>query len=311
MQRKSLALDLSCSPLQSAQPTVPFYTETPGGMPLRFSMLEIIREYALERLQASDEAEGLRRRHAAYYAHLVEDPLRMGPTQDARDEAIAREALALAQRIRDHGGKGNALALLGAVAEARGDLTRATSLLEESLFSCRQAGDTAAIVRALMSLGHIAAASGDDARARACFEEALAYTRALGITWGVAAGLTSLGHLARKQGDYHRARVLYQESLTLHRRLGNKVYAAWCLEGLAAAASAEGQVEYAAYLCAAASALREAVGAPLPPSEQDHYDRTVAAVHAALGDELFKIAWAAGRKLSLEEAITYALADEA
>jgi len=67
------------------------YTEAPGGMPLRFSMLEIIREYALEHLQASDEAEALRRRHAAYYAHLVEDPLRMGPTQDARDEELARE----------------------------------------------------------------------------------------------------------------------------------------------------------------------------------------------------------------------------
>src|SRR5262249_3870536 len=38
----------------------------------RFTMLETIREYALERLEAQGEAEALRKRHAAYYLALVE-----------------------------------------------------------------------------------------------------------------------------------------------------------------------------------------------------------------------------------------------
>ena len=42
------------------------------GMP-RFSMLETIREYGMERLHASDEADAIRERHAAYYLRLAEE----------------------------------------------------------------------------------------------------------------------------------------------------------------------------------------------------------------------------------------------
>jgi predicted ATPase/DNA-binding CsgD family transcriptional regulator len=45
--------------------------ETPGGEP-RFVLLEMIHEYARERLEASGEAERLRRRHADYFVELAE-----------------------------------------------------------------------------------------------------------------------------------------------------------------------------------------------------------------------------------------------
>ena len=37
----------------------------------RVGMLETIREYALERLEAEDDPDGARRRHAEYYAAVV------------------------------------------------------------------------------------------------------------------------------------------------------------------------------------------------------------------------------------------------
>jgi len=46
--------------------------EIPAEGRERFGMLEIIREYALERLRAAGEEEQCRRRHAAYYAQLAE-----------------------------------------------------------------------------------------------------------------------------------------------------------------------------------------------------------------------------------------------
>ena len=45
--------------------------EVPGGEP-RFVLLEMIHEYARERLEASGEAEKMRRRHAVYFVELAE-----------------------------------------------------------------------------------------------------------------------------------------------------------------------------------------------------------------------------------------------
>ena len=45
--------------------------EQPDGEP-RFTMLETIRAYALERLEASGEAEEIRRRHAEHFLAVAE-----------------------------------------------------------------------------------------------------------------------------------------------------------------------------------------------------------------------------------------------
>jgi hypothetical protein len=82
------------------------------------------------------------------------------------------------------------------------------------------------------------------------------------------------------------------------------------LEGFAHVAGAEGDAERAARLFGAAEALREALGAPLPPVERAHYDRSVAATRAALGEEAFAAAWAEGRALSLEQAIAAPATEE-
>jgi predicted ATPase/class 3 adenylate cyclase/Tfp pilus assembly protein PilF len=62
----------------------------------RFGMLHVIREYALERLQASDEgkeAEALRRAHAAYFLALAEraEPQLAGPEQGTWLARLERE----------------------------------------------------------------------------------------------------------------------------------------------------------------------------------------------------------------------------
>jgi hypothetical protein len=72
-------------------------------------------------------------------------------------------------------------------------------------------------------------------------------------------------------------------------------------------AAAQGQPARAAALCEAAAAARTTIGAPLPPAQRASYDATVAAAQAALGEDAFAAAWAAGQALPLEQASATAL----
>ena len=367
----------------------------------RFSMLETIRDYALERLHASGEAETLSRRHLTHYLRLAVEAARIGPEQDERDarlaresanlraalewararqetglglqllvacariwhyrgmarelversedllaldatagaraasatvrvhalygiaafalaqgqyervEQLARESLALAERVGDRRGMGNALRLLGEVAQASADLPEAIRLFERGLAYCREADDTGGVDMALISLGHLARAQGDYARATRMVEEALARARAINLTWGVANILTGLALLARDQGDYRRALELYRESLGIHRTFGNQTYLAWDFEGMAAAICALGDPARATQLCAVAEGFRQTMQTPRPPAEQEGYDHTLDAARDALGQEAFEQAWATGATLTPEAAVTLALSSSA
>jgi len=70
---------------------------------------------------------------------------------------------------------------------------------------------------------------------------------------------------------------------------------------------AQGQPVRAARLLAAAAELRIAIGMPLVPADRVEHDRTTGAMRAALGDVAFDQAWIAGRQMTLEQAVSYAL----
>jgi hypothetical protein len=79
------------------------------------------------------------------------------------------------------------------------------------------------------------------------------------------------------------------------------------LERLAAVSLALGQPEHAARIAAAAEGIREAIGAPLPPSERPEHDADLTAARAQLGDATFASVWAGGHTMTWEKAVEYAL----
>ena len=119
--------------------------------------------------------------------------------------------------------------------------------------------------------------------------------------------LVTLGQVELAAGDAGRARVLLGESAALFKAIGNPLYVPWCLEGLAGVAAARGEWGRAARLCGARDALSERLGFPLPPAHPAGYAATLAAVRAALGDDDFAAACAAGAGLSPERALAEAL----
>ena len=82
---------------------------------------------------------------------------------------------------------------------------------------------------------------------------------------------------------------------------------AFLLEEAATFAAAEGFAEKAAELFGAAEALREKIGEPVPHSVQADYEETLTSARAPLGEEAFAVAWELGRRMSVEEAIQFAV----
>ena len=77
------------------------------------------------------------------------------------------------------------------------------------------------------------------------------------------------------RADYKRATGTSKESLSLYLSSGNKIGPPFSLEALGLVAAALGDAKRAARLWGAASAWREAINEPLPPTYQRDYAASV------------------------------------
>jgi non-specific serine/threonine protein kinase len=268
----------------------------------RFGMLESIREYALERLGASEgeEAEEIHRRHAAFYLALAEEaePKLAGPEQLAWLKRGNRHEIA--SRLR----------ALGNVTLRQRDYGRTEALYKEGLALARELGYKNGIAALLNSLGEMARFQGDYKRAAALYEESLTLFRELGGRVQIAMMLHNLGYVVLRQGDGRQAAALFEESLALYQALKRKHGVTECLIGMAGVAAAGGQpatARRAARLFGAAEELLEATGGGLAAADQAEHDRYVALTREQLDESAFGAAWAEGRAMTMEQAVAYAL----
>jgi non-specific serine/threonine protein kinase len=100
---------------------------------------------------------------------------------------------------------------------------------------------------------------------------------------------------------------LLGESLILSQELGDHTIVPLNLESLATLAADQGELERAARLWGAAEALRTALGAPVPLNRRERYGEAIASLRSRVGDAAFDAAWSAGRAMSGDAAIRYAL----
>ena len=104
-----------------------------------------------------------------------------------------------------------------------------------------------------------------------------------------------------------QAHALYEEALRIERDAGDRKGVVLSLKRFGGLAVKEQQFERAARLLGAASALVELIGATLAPVDQAGIDNAISTLRTELGEAAYAQAWHAGRALSLDEAITYAL----
>ncbi len=260
------------------------------GEETRYSMLETIREYALEQLEASSEAEKIRQRHANFCLALVgeEESEHQGPESAVWLRQLETEHDNLRAALRwalESGHLEMGLRLSGALWRfwyQRGHFTEGRRWLAAFLSQAQEGEEdgaqtdrlrgtenyktrdfkreTWARTKALIGAGTLAWGQGDLQAARSCFEESLALCRDLGDKQGSANALSSLGAVASGLGDYATSRSLREESLFLRRELGDKGGIACSLSNLGEVARCQGDYAAARVLYEESLAIRREMG---------------------------------------------------
>jgi predicted ATPase len=205
----------------------------------RFVMLETIREYATEKLQASSEAPATKRAHAAYCLVLAEEE----PTDESSaKESLERLALehdnfrAALEWLTESGDAEWGLRLGAALFpfwETREYLTEGRDRLGKLLKLAGAAAPTKVRGRAAFAAGVLAREQGDYGAMASLVGESLDIARQLRDQRGVAVALNALAVLAQDRGDLPAAHSLFEESLAHSRELGDLRAVARSLSNLA------------------------------------------------------------------------------
>jgi tetratricopeptide (TPR) repeat protein len=229
-----------------------------------------------------------------------------------RGAFLHRGALALSREAGDRASSAWAMVFLGAHLTADPDrYGEGIALCEEGLVLFRELDHKPGVARALNTLGELARLDGDYERAQEVYEESLTIAREIGDRQREAVMLGCLGYVAQHQGDYGRAEALIIGALAQLRELHLVYGIAPALLSMVGPVGAKGQAERAARLLGAGEMLFEAMGVQPQPADQLEIDRYVTAVREQLDEVTFWAARAAGRAMSLEEAVAYALDEDA
>jgi predicted ATPase/class 3 adenylate cyclase len=239
----------------------------------RFRMLRTIREFGLEALEASGDAEATREGHAHHFQGLARQAVEAvgGPDEPAalahleRDRAELRAALewTLAGAAGDRTRAELAIRLAGTLGQVwwlRGTEREGSAYLERAI-AVGPGADRDAWAKALYWAGVLLDDLGRPDVAKDRLESALLVRRELGDDRAVARILNSLGAVARSMGDLERAESLLRESLSL-KRVHDPRSVAPTLNNLAIVAGDRGRYEEAIDLLKAALGEDDASGRP-------------------------------------------------
>ena len=231
-----------------------------GGV--RYRLLEPVRQYALEKLEQSGEAEDIKRSHAGYFLALAEEaePWLSGPHGAEWFERLEEELDNIRVALSWARARGEAelsLRLAGALGGFwfwGGHYGEARGWLEAAL---AQGDRTSTLVRAkaLAAVSSMAWAQSDLGRARGAAEEGLRLSKEAGIEGDRSAYfrggtyravfLNLLAESFVEARDHERTAKLGDESLRLNRQAGDVQGIAWSLNLLAMASDDRGDYQQA------------------------------------------------------------------
>jgi hypothetical protein len=143
------------------------------------------------------------------------------------------------------------------------------------------------------------------------FEQALVMAREDGAPWFIGSTLNDMARAECDEGHPDLALKHLTEGMTILHGLGDRPGVIESLEGFAGVAAATAAPRRAARLWGAADALRQEIGSARSVHERIAYEPQIKAVRAILTAEAFDQAWDEGRVMTLDDAVRYALDEQA
>jgi predicted ATPase len=200
-----------------------------AGGDVRFSMLETIRQFGQEQLQARGDLVLMLRRHGEYYLalaiqaepHLVADDQVEWLDRCDLEHGNMREALRWAIETGRVERAQEAAGALWRFWQQRGHIAEGARWFDEILGHPAGGGTTAARAKALIGAGGIGWWQRDREAAGRFYSEALEVERVLGDPGRIAEALYNLAYVVAGE-DIEGAARLLDESLELFRRAGDE-----------------------------------------------------------------------------------------
>jgi predicted ATPase/class 3 adenylate cyclase len=244
-------------------------TRESGEGEARYVLLEMIRQYAGEKLLEAGGSGLLRRRHRDWYLALAEaaEPQLLGPGRREWLERLEAEhpnlRAALDWCASEEGEAEAGQRLVGAAAQfwvAAGHFQEGRERLTIALSRPGRERGTAARAKALLGAANVAYHLGDFTAVHLLCEESLAIGRDLGERASIAYSLAWLGEVAYRWGDFPRSRQCYEDGLAIFREIADRQGAARMVNALGSIAHEQGEIERARALYEESLAMGRELG---------------------------------------------------
>ena len=223
----------------------------------------------------------------------------------ARAEVILKDA---AESAREAGNQIQLGLILGALAHVLGtagaDPDAALEMAQQALAlteTSRNAWDPAFVLT--VAVGFVQQRAGRLDDADRSYKRAHEYWQKLGSDWGLALILYARATLACARNDAQAALALHRESVPHVRRMRDPWTTARTIIGVADALSYIGDWKRVTELLAAASAIRDSVGAAVQPFERRLHDELLQTATTKLGRKGFDEAWREGLEFTSDTAL--------
>jgi tetratricopeptide (TPR) repeat protein len=244
-----------------------------------------------------------------------------------------------------------ALHNLGNIARLKNNLSESRKLLEDAVFLLRRENDKRGMALALLSLGVLALDQDDLKSAELFVTESLRLSEELNFRGHLPVARTYLAVILDKDGKRDEADKLIRKSLEMLRRDGRQSWLPWglhwkgrialergeletarlhlteslrifqknednggqirCLLAFAYLYGSKGAWRRAVTLLAAEQAQREHEGSPPPPDWKRQVDSIMVAAQEKLEASEFAEASEVGKQMSLDQAVAYAMEEQA